>query len=347
LPRVAAPATTKDSVGASGKARFLFADIALPFEALRTNDANGEVTIGRLTLSGGRPLDRIRAEFTLREGKLDVPAFQVSALGGTVSGSLAIDASHGQSPAIALRVDGHGLDLAAILATAGVTREVRGGKTEVAIDVTMHGDSPRKWASGATGRVRATVGPATLVNTKLDLALPFDRLAQAVNPFRAVDPSTELRCAVIRLPLAGGVAQIDRAIAVETKQVDISASGTLDFRNETLDLSIRPRIRQGISVQIPQIADLVRFRGTFTAPAVAVDAVASAAAIARIGAAVGTGGLSLLGESMIASGGPGACDVALGKASATTDSAAAAPKRGIPPTGAEDLGKALGRLFRR
>jgi hypothetical protein len=349
LPRAAAPATKKAPVGTSGTARFLFSDMALPFEALRKNNAKGEVTIGRLTLTGGRPLDRIHVQFTLRDGKLDVPAFQASALGGTVSGSLSIDASHGQAPAIALSVDGHALDLAAVLAMAGVAREVRGGKTEVAIDVTMRGDSPRKWASGVGGRVRATVGPATLVNAKLDPALAFDRLAQAVNPFRAVDPSTELRCAVIRLPLAGGVAQIDRAIAVETKQADISASGTLDFRNETLDLSIRPRIRQGIRVEIPQIAEIVRFRGTFTTPTVAVDAVASAAAIARIGAAVGTGGLSMLGESMIASGGPGACDVALGKASPVTptDPGAGAAKRRLPPTGDEDLGKAIGRLFQR
>ncbi len=347
LPRAVAPATKKASAGSSAATRFVFADTAVPFGALRTNNATGEVTIGRLVLPGGRALDRIRAQFTLRDGKLDVPALQASVFGGTLSGSLSVDA-HGPAPVIALRVDGRELDLAALLAVAGVTREVRGGKTQVAIDVTMRGDSPRKWASGVNGRVRVTVGPATLVNTKLDSALAFDRLVQEVNPFRTVESLTELRCAVVRLPLAGGVAQIDRTIAVETKQIDVSASGTLDFRSETLDLSIRPRIRQGIPVQIPQIAELVRFRGTFTAPAVTVDAVASAAAIARIGAAVGTGGLSMLGESLVANSGPGACDVAAGKTpSKATESASTTTKRGAAPTGTEDLGKALGRLFGR
>ena len=122
---------------------------------------------------------------------------------------------------------------------------------------------------------------------------------------------------MIRLPLAGGVAQVDRSIAFETKEIDASMSGTLDFRNETLDLSIRPRVRQGIPIEIPQIAELVRFRGPFAAPTVSVDAMASAAAIARIGAAIGTGGLSVLGETLLAqaapSAGAGACEVALGK----------------------------------
>jgi hypothetical protein len=45
--------------------------------------------------------------------------------------------------------------------------------------------------SGINGRAQAVVGRATLVNTKLDPAVTFDRLAEAVNPFRKVSPSTD------------------------------------------------------------------------------------------------------------------------------------------------------------
>ena len=215
----------------------------------------------------------------------------------------------------------------------------------------MRGESPRQWMSGISGNARAVVGPASLVNAKPDPAVTFDRLAEAVNPFRTVNPTTELQCAVIRLPLAAGVAQIDRSIAMETREIDASMSGTVDFRNETIDLSIRPRVRQGIPIEIPQIAELVRFRGPFTAPTVSVDAVASAAAIARIGAAIGTSGLSVLAESIFAqsSAGAGACAVALGSqaAAATARPAADPSKCGVAPTGAEDLSKALKGLFGR
>ena len=206
--------------------------------------------------------------------------------------------------------------------------------------------------SGINGRAQAVVGRATLVNTKLDPSVTFDRLAEALNPFRKVNPSTELQCAVIRLPLAGGVAQVDRSIAFETKEIDASMSGTLDFRNETLDLSIRPRVRQGIQIEIPQIAELVRFRGPFASPTVSVDAVASAAAIARIGAAIGTGGLSVLGETLFAQAGAsgasgGACEIALGKPAATTSAGAAPAKPGAPPNPVEGIGNALKGLFQR
>jgi hypothetical protein len=216
----------------------------------------------------------------------------------------------------------------------------------------MRGDAPHKWMSSANGRARAVVGPATLINTRLDPTLSFDRIVQVVNPFRTASPSTELQCAVVRLPLAGGVARIDRSIAVETRELDVSVSGTLDFRNETLDLSIKPRVRQGIPINIPQIAELVRLHGPFAAPTVGVDAMASAATIARIGAAVSTGGLSVIGETLLGSaaaadgGSAGACAVALGKAApAAAASGTASAKAPAASNPVQDLGSAVGRLL--
>ncbi len=201
----------------------------------------------------------------------------------------------------------------------------------------MRGASLHAWASTATGNVRAVVGRATLVNTKLDLDQAFDRLTQAVNPFRESEPSTELECAVVRLPLANGIANVDRSIAMETKQLGLSASGTLDFRNETLDFTFKPQVRKGITVAIPNLADLVRLSGPFASPQVKVDAAGSAMAIASIGAAVSTGGLSALGQTLFAwaeGSGPGPCQVALG-AAAGTAKAASEPKAGRQSDGAD------------
>ena len=64
-----------------------------------------------------------------------------------------------------------------------------------------------------------------------------------------VDAATELRCAVVPAAAADGVARVDRSIAIETGKIDASASGTLDFRDETLDLSVQPQIRAGRPVR--------------------------------------------------------------------------------------------------
>ena len=84
----------------------------------------------------------------MRDGKLEAPVVQVAAYGGSLSGNVAVDATRGRAPAITLRLEGRGLELAALLAMAGVTREVRGGKTHVDIDVTMR---PDRISSGSCG----------------------------------------------------------------------------------------------------------------------------------------------------------------------------------------------------
>jgi hypothetical protein len=144
--------------------------------------------------------------------------------------------------------------------------------------------------------------------------------------------------------LHNGVAEVERSIAVETKKFGATASGTLDFRTRTLDLAIRPQLRQGVPVDIPQVAELVRFRGPFASPTVAIDSVAAAATVARIGAAAYTGGLSIVGESLLSRPGGNPCEIALGRISGA---AAQTTGGGGAGTVVEDLGKALGRAFHR
>jgi uncharacterized protein involved in outer membrane biogenesis len=317
-------------------------DEPLPIALLQAIDADGEVSIGQLTLAGGSRLDRLLLQIKLQDGRLDVPALQASAFGGTAIANLSLDAARQPAPALALNAQMKGMDLGALLAAVGTRREVRGGKTDIRIDIGAMGSTPRQWESTMSGTVTALVGPATLVNTKIDLDSPLNKLGAAVNPFHNVDPSTELQCAVIRLPLRNGVAEIERSIAIETRKFGASASGKLDFRTQTLDLAIRPQIRQGVPLDIPQVADLVRFRGPFASPAVAIDSVATAATIARIGAAAYTGGLSMVGESLLSRAGGSPCEIALGRTPAGAQLAG-----GNVGTVVEDLGKALGRAFHR
>jgi uncharacterized protein involved in outer membrane biogenesis len=339
LPPAGAAARAVAAAGAA-TAKHGLGDEPLPIALLRAIDADGEISIGQLTLAGGSRLDQVLVQIKLQDGRLDMPTLQASAFGGTAAANISLDAAHQPSPALALHAQMKGMDLGALLAAAGAKREVRGGKTDVRIDIAASGSTPRQWESTMTGTIIAQVGPATLVNTRIDLDSPLNKLGAAVNPFHNVDPSTELQCAVVRLPVRNGVAEIERSIALETKKFGASASGKLDFRAQTLDLAIRPQIRQGVPLDIPQVADLVRFRGPFASPTVAIDSVATAATIARIGAAAYTGGLSMVGESLLSRAGGSPCEIALGRGPAQVAG-------GNVGTVVEDIGKALGRAFHR
>jgi len=327
--------------------RYLIPDRPVPLSALRDADAHGEIRIDRLRVRPNLEFTALDVKFQLQGGKLEAPDVQGSGFGGTLRGRIAVDATNAASPSIVTRFEARDLNLAAILAAQGVSRDLSGGKTRAAVDLSMHGLSPHQWASTATGSLLMVVGPAKLSNTKLDLSSWFDQLGGAINPFRQSDPTTDLTCAVVRLPLTGGIAQVDRSIAAETTKFAASASGTLDFRNETLDLVLHPQIRQGIAIPLTQVADLVRFRGPFEKPQVTIDAMRSAETVARIGAAIGTSGLSILGESLFNATqveGAGACAVALNPRAAKD--AGGAPSPANPANLPADLGKALGNLFK-
>jgi hypothetical protein len=81
-----------------------------------------------------------------------------------------------------------------------------------------------------------------------------------------------------------------------------------------------------------------------------VDAKASAATVATLGAAMATGGTSLLGQVLLKSatadtGAP--CQIALGRAAPAAQSSAAAPAADKSAPASNELGKALGKLLGR
>jgi hypothetical protein len=99
-----------------------------------------------------------------------------------------------------------------------------------------------------------------------------------------------------------GIATAQRTIAVETARVDIVAAGTINLRNEALDLALRPNVKEGLGIGAASLAELVRVTGTLSNPTVGIDTLGSARAALSVGGAIVTGGLSLLGEAALKRG---------------------------------------------
>jgi uncharacterized protein involved in outer membrane biogenesis len=347
LPLPVSKADVKAKASAA-PSRYVFTEERVSFAGLRDVDAEGDIAIDRLLLREGRHVDSVRATIALRDGVLDVRSAQFIAFGGTIRAKLRIDARRDPDDALSLDVDAKGLDLGALALAAGVPRDIKGGKTDIAIDVAMRGASPRQWASTASGTVNASVGPATIANPKAKDGSPADQLASAVNPFRNVSASTELKCAVVRLPLRNGVARFDRTVALETRELGVAASGTIDLRSETLDFAVKPQLKQGIPIDLVQVSNLVRVAGPLTAPSVRMDAAATAATVARIGAAASAGGWSAVAGTLLkapAAGDANTCDVAAGRAPREAAPATAGGRGKPAPIPADELSKALGRLL--
>jgi uncharacterized protein involved in outer membrane biogenesis len=332
----------------------IFPGTPLPLAGLRAFDGQGSLAIGKLVLGDKRTLTNVRAKLALAGGRLDVSDFAAGVHGGQASGRLSLDASSEKSAAVTLRLDGRDLDLALLMAALGVPREISGGKTQIAVDINARGDSLRAWASSLGGTTTVRVGPARWAKSNAGLS---DSLLQAVNaldPFRASSSTADLNCAVVRLPFASGIAKVNRGIGVETDRLGLSASGTVDLRSETLDLTLAPRVKSGAGVDLAKLAGAVRLRGPLASPGVVIDPAGSIAAAAQIGALAQGGRAALLagvlGGGGSSSSGPGECAVALGAAAAPASGTSARGRQPQPAPenqAAKEVERALGKLLGR
>jgi AsmA family protein len=331
-------------------AHWIIPDTPLPLAPLVAVDSEGSITIAKLTLRSGQLLQGVGTQFTSRDGRLDARFTTDRILGGSMHGELQFDGRNAEAPGVHLSLDAQELDLPALAAVAGIRRDIRGGKVHANVDIRGRGATPHRVASTMSGTILVVSGPASLGRSAVQGESALAQLAGALDPMQTVDPTTDLRCAVFRLPLADGIAHVDRSIAIETGKVAGSASGTLNFRDETLDLSVQPQLRAGVKIDVSQFASLVRIRGRFDKPSVGIDAAQSGEMLAKIGALAATGGTAaVIGGALLGTTGSSSAPCTVAMTGKVPREAAPARKgqQATNPAIPGDVGKALGRLFGR
>lgn len=282
----------------------LFPAEPLSLAPLRVLDAAVTVRAGRVDLGKAR-LSELSAQVALADGRLSVRPVHATLAGGTVDAELSLSAmmpadAGAKGADLAVKVQGRGVDLGRLLKEGGQD-VLAGGRSDLRLDLRGRGESWRALMASVSGESVLSVGEGRVHNTAIDWAAG-DLLIQmlgVLNPLSRAEEHTPLSCAVVRFVVRDGVATADRGIAVETAKVNVVGSGTIDLRDERLDLGIAPRARDGIGLSLTTpLAGLTRVRGTLAEPALSLDELGSARTAASVGAAVATGGLSLLGEAL-------------------------------------------------
>jgi hypothetical protein len=123
------------------------------------------------------------------------------------------------------------------------------------------------------------------------------KIADLANPSRRTEKYNELQCAVVRLPVRDGIATAERTTAVETARVNLVAAGTINLRNETLDLALRTNVKEGLGIGAGEPRELTRVTGT--SPARASASIPRLRARRSPSAARSRPAASLLGEAAL------------------------------------------------
>ncbi|HEY8245638.1 MAG TPA: AsmA family protein [Casimicrobiaceae bacterium] len=316
---------------------------ASPLARFTSFDADVDFVIDRVRLPHAIDATNTRGRVVVANGKLALDPLDADIAGGRLDVHFSADAATSQMHLVA---DGRGIELARLLGAAGGTRNATGGVTTLAVDLKGPVPSLDRALAKVSGTIRFDIGPLRLQGAALDAGGEVvTRVFDTLNPFRRVDNATDIQCIVARLAVADGVAHAERTLAAETSRLTVSASGTIDLANRTLDLLVKPRARRLAALPSVELADLVRVTGPIAQPSVKLDSVGAAKTAITIGGAIATGGWSLLATPLLNAGDdPNPCATARAGGKIQGGAAAAPSASGGAP--ADPFG-ALRGLFKR
>ena len=318
---VAAPAAAPSAPSA--------APAASPVARLQDVDADLDFVVDRVKLSRGAEATNLRGRVVVERGRLAADPVVADVAGGQVTLRLHADAASARAR---LAADGRGIELARLLGALDPGRNASGGATTFAVDLQGPLAAAGRFVAGASGTIRADVGPMRIRGVALDAGGEvITRVLDSLNPFRRVDAGTDVQCIVARLDVRNGVAHAERTLAAETSRLAISASGTIDLGAQTLDLLVKPRARRIAGLPAVELAEVVRVSGPIRSPSVKLDSLGAAKTAITIGSAIATGGWSLLATPLLnAADDPSPCATARagGKAAPPAERPAGTPRAG-------------------
>ncbi|MBC7907797.1 MAG: AsmA family protein [Rhodospirillaceae bacterium] len=277
----------------------LFSAETLPLHALTQADADVALVASKLE-AGGLTFTDVTAHIHLAAGRLTLKPVHALLAGGQLDGEASVDGA-AKTPSVMLRLTARQVDLGRVAKETG-SNLLTGGRSDARLELKGSGPSVRALLASATGEAVVSVGEGRLHNKTVNWAggdLMFQLLG-ALNPLGKHEDTTPLTCAVARFVVKDGIATTTNGIAVETAKVNVVGAGTVDLRSEALDLGIAPRARDGIGLSLSTpLSGMTRVRGTLANPSMGIDELGTLRTAASAGAAIATGGLSLLGELLV------------------------------------------------
>jgi AsmA family protein len=239
---------------------------------------------GRRVLSpGGLPIERVDLGLMLKNGELTMQPLRFVTAQGDVALSFHFTPfTENSPPKMHAEVDVRHIDLHRLLGRPAMPQVLRetAGTVGGFVKIDTTGVSTREFLAHMDGDAGLFMENGQLSQLLEQLA-PIDVLG-ALGVYVRGDKPTKINCLVSRFGIKAGVATATTFV-VDTDQDEITASGNLNFGDETIVLDLTPYNKSVTAVSLRTPVDI---RGTFGKPAYHLE---TGNLIARLGAAIGLG----------------------------------------------------------
>ncbi|MDG2519069.1 AsmA family protein [Lysobacter soli] len=229
---------------------------------LRAMDADVRLRAMRIN-APSLPLDDMDAHLLLEGGMLKLDPLNFGVAEGDIRSRIRMDA---RTDTIRTRADADiaGLNLGKLLPKVEITQNAI-GKISGKVGIEGTGNSIAAMLGSSDGNIAVGMGQGRISNLLMEMA-GID-LAEIIKFKLGGDKQIPVRCAFADFGVDNGL-MTTRSLAFDTSDTILIGSGTVNLRDEKLDLTIRPR---------PKDRSLLAFRtplrvdGTFKKPAVHPD----------------------------------------------------------------------------
>ncbi|AOK54988.1 cell envelope biogenesis protein AsmA [Burkholderia stagnalis] len=259
------------------------ANKSLPVETFRTErwkkmDADVRFTGQRIIKSPSLPITGLTTHVVMQDGVLTLNPLNFGVAGGTLASNVYLD-GRGAPLKGRFTLQARHLKLKQLFPTFKVMQTALGEVNgDAALSAT--GNSPAALAATSNGEVKTLVTDGTVSLLLMEAA--GLNVANVVYEKLFGDRDVKINCAAADFVATNGVLD-SRVFALDTEDAVIGMNGTVNLRDETMNLTIRPHTK---GFRIVSLRSPLYVTGTFKQPHVGVK---PGALIARGGAAVALG----------------------------------------------------------
>ncbi|QIL72973.1 AsmA family protein [Diaphorobacter sp. HDW4B] len=249
-----------------------------PFDTGRWNamDLDIAFTGEKIVRPANLPIENLSTRAVLKDAQLSLSPLRFGVAKGKINADLVLD-SRNKSLKVRLNGSANDLQLGALFPKVELMKKSF-GQLDGAFSLVTQGNSVASMLGGSTGEVKLFVRDGMLSKEMLDLAA-LNLGSVIVTKLFGAQKEVQLRCAVADFAVRDGLATT-RVAKLSTEEAIIEATGSINLKNETLDLNIKP---ESLKWKFFSLRTPLYVKGSFAEPNVGLE---KGPLILRAGAAV-------------------------------------------------------------
>ena len=251
----------------------MFPRIALGAERVNAIDAHVSIVARKFKSAAMPMLESLTFTADLDHGILNVKPIDLGLAGGHATGAITLDAKR-EPPSSQMAIGFNGMRLEQLLPTLASTG-VSSGSVSANVQLSGRGNSIAAIVGSATGSMSLKMVGGRISNL-LDakLGLNFGKILRLTI---SGDRTIVVHCAQIAFDFSNGLGK-SRAILLDTEQTRIDGNGTMNLREETLDVLLYPTQK---NPGLFSLRSAIRVQGALKHPVFVLDENAGPRAVAH------------------------------------------------------------------